>query len=259
VKQEQSPVFPRVMTSALLVTSLLVLLLNDWYLKQAYGNWLTGKLSDFAGIMLLSLVLFALAPLRIRASALMVCMLFTFWKSEYSEPLIAAVQSAGVTQFGRVVDYTDLVALAMVPLSIWYFSVLRARLTSLTTFRRTLAVPALVVACLAMTASTTTFSSKLSLELEGARGPEQIEREAIVAAIRTVAEKYNMECWQCPEPEKEGTFFGYPNFIHYSFGRDKKVSIKVRTFDYKPLHREIVRALERELKPYSRRVDITEK
>ena len=35
--------------------TLAILLLNDFILKDLYGNWLTGKLSDFAGLFVFSL------------------------------------------------------------------------------------------------------------------------------------------------------------------------------------------------------------
>ena len=36
------------------IIGLSVLLLNDFYLKAAYGNFVTGKLSDFAGLPIFS-------------------------------------------------------------------------------------------------------------------------------------------------------------------------------------------------------------
>ncbi len=41
--------------------AVVVLAVNDHYLKSEYGNWLTGKLSDFAGLIVLAVVISALA------------------------------------------------------------------------------------------------------------------------------------------------------------------------------------------------------
>jgi hypothetical protein len=39
------------------ILSIAILILNDHVLKGAYGNWLTGKLSDFAGLVFFPLLL----------------------------------------------------------------------------------------------------------------------------------------------------------------------------------------------------------
>lgn len=45
------------------LAALCTLGLNDHYLKAAYGNWLTGKLSDFAGLIFFPLFLLAVLEL----------------------------------------------------------------------------------------------------------------------------------------------------------------------------------------------------
>lgn len=47
---------------------LVLLLVNDHFLKVEYSGWLTGKLSDVAGLVLLPFVLLALADLAAMAS-----------------------------------------------------------------------------------------------------------------------------------------------------------------------------------------------
>ena len=44
------------------IIGLIVLLTNDHYLKLEYSNWLTGKLSDFIGVLILPMVLTYLFP-----------------------------------------------------------------------------------------------------------------------------------------------------------------------------------------------------
>ncbi len=39
------------------IASIVVLLINDQYLKYAYTSWLTGKLSDFAGLVFFPILL----------------------------------------------------------------------------------------------------------------------------------------------------------------------------------------------------------
>ncbi|WP_434656468.1 hypothetical protein [Chromobacterium violaceum] len=44
------------------LASLSLLLANDWWLKQHHPGWLSGKLSDFAGLALAGLLAQALWP-----------------------------------------------------------------------------------------------------------------------------------------------------------------------------------------------------
>lgn len=97
-----------------LILSLGLLLLNDFYLKGQFGNWVTGKLSDIAGLFLFPLVFTALFPKRIRAIHLGTAAAFVLFKSPLATPLIGAWNSMGALHIGRVVDATDLLALPMV-------------------------------------------------------------------------------------------------------------------------------------------------
>ncbi|MDR6804620.1 hypothetical protein J2Y45_003072 [Dyadobacter sp. BE34] len=93
-----------------------LLLVNDFYLKQAYTNFWTGKMSDFAGLFIFP---YFLAAFRIKSAKeiyLISALLFVFWKSEFSQFLIEFVRSEGIG-VNRVVDYTDLMALLILPVS----------------------------------------------------------------------------------------------------------------------------------------------
>jgi len=46
------------------IIAVLLLVLNDWYLKETCPNVLTGKLSDFAGLFAFPFLLSALFPRR---------------------------------------------------------------------------------------------------------------------------------------------------------------------------------------------------
>lgn len=102
------------------IICLTLLLLNDFFLKALLRNWFTGKLSDLAGMFIFPLFWIALFPeLKIRiyvATAL--C--FIFWKSAFSDLLINTWNDAVPLPIGRTVDYSDLVALTVLPLSYLY-------------------------------------------------------------------------------------------------------------------------------------------
>ncbi|TSJ46378.1 hypothetical protein [Fluviicola chungangensis] len=99
---------------------LFLLLLNDFYLKETYGNWLTGKLSDFAGLFIFPIFLGLFNAKRIQLNYIFSTVFFVFWKSDLSTDFLLLTNQLFHTEFSRVVDYSDLIALSILPLSYWY-------------------------------------------------------------------------------------------------------------------------------------------
>ncbi len=99
--------------------ALILLIVNDQFLKAAYGNWVTGKLSDLAGLVVLpvlvGVVLGAFGLHRRVAAACMTvgawfaAMKLSPWVAEQTELVLEAVTARPST---IVVDPTDLVGLA---------------------------------------------------------------------------------------------------------------------------------------------------
>jgi hypothetical protein len=112
--------WPHLLTSPGFLVALGLLVLNDRYLKDAYGNWFTGKLSDFAGVFALALFMTAWAPRWRTRSHLAVGVAFAAWKSPLATPLLDAWNALSIYPLARVIDPTDLVALMALPLSWWY-------------------------------------------------------------------------------------------------------------------------------------------
>jgi hypothetical protein len=98
--------------------SLLVLLANDFYLKYAYGNWITGKLSDISGLIAFTVFLFAFLPFDRKKIVIGVSLFFIWWKSPLSEPVISFFNTTCSLPVTRVVDYTDLIALCFLPFTL---------------------------------------------------------------------------------------------------------------------------------------------
>ncbi|SDD17237.1 hypothetical protein [Niabella drilacis] len=90
--------------------SVLLLLLNDWFLKPVFHNELTGKLSDFAGLFAFPFFLSVLLPAQKKTVHILTALLFVWWKSDWSQPFIDALNNCYIP-VGRVVDYTDYIAL----------------------------------------------------------------------------------------------------------------------------------------------------
>jgi len=101
------------------IIGLAILILNDHLLKEVFGNWWTGKLSDFAGVLILPMFLKYLFPINTKNSVIITVLFFVFWKSPYSQFIINNINSTGLFTINRVVDYTDFLAFMILPLSIF--------------------------------------------------------------------------------------------------------------------------------------------
>ena len=130
------------LASPLLMAAVAVLVVNDWVLKPAFHNALTGKLSDVAGVAAFALFWAAFFP-RHRLHAFVATAIgFAVWKSPASQPVIDAWNALGWGAIGRVVDWTDLLALAVLPVIYRY----EPRPIAIPRLRRVVG-PAVAMAC----------------------------------------------------------------------------------------------------------------
>lgn len=105
------------------VIGLLLLIFNDFVFKEQFHNGFTGKLSDFAGLFVFPLFWSAFFPRRKTLIYVSTAVLFVFWKSVYSQFLIEGWNSLPFFGIQRTVDYTDLWALLILPLSYSYSNI----------------------------------------------------------------------------------------------------------------------------------------
>ena len=110
----------KILTSLWFLIGLAILLLNDFIFKELYGNWLTGKLSDFAGLFIFPLFWTALFPKNKNRIFLSTALFFIFWKSPYSEPLLDFWDNYMLIKIARVIDFSDLIALLVLPIAFQY-------------------------------------------------------------------------------------------------------------------------------------------
>jgi hypothetical protein len=129
------------------VIALITLALNDHFLKAAFGNFITGKLSDVAGMVVLPLLLAYLFP-RLKTNAVWMSMLlFTFWKLPLSQSSIDFINHYIPVSIGRVIDIGDFIAFIAIPLS--YYIIKEHPLLNLLILQRVRFSPAwLVVPCI---------------------------------------------------------------------------------------------------------------
>ena len=106
------------LTSVSFLICLVLLLINDLYLKAAFHNGFTGKLSDFCGLFIFPIFWAAFLPKRKKEVFFLTALLFVYWKSDYASSLILFFGRHFFT-IHRVVDPTDLVALIALPFA-WY-------------------------------------------------------------------------------------------------------------------------------------------
>ena len=108
------------LTDKVFLFGLLCLLTNDLILKYQIGGFITGKLSDISGLFIFPFfwsILFERHHLRIY---LFTALIFVIWKTPLSTDLLSWTNNNLGTGFARVVDYTDLAALSVLPISYHY-------------------------------------------------------------------------------------------------------------------------------------------
>lgn len=143
------------LTSPSFTVAVALLLLNDWVLKAAVANGLTGKLSDFAGLFAFTLFWTAIFPRHRDAVFMLTAAGFAVWKSPLSDAPLAAWNALGLWPLARVIDYTDWAAVAVLGPSYWTARRYAARMaTSPPPLRRR--VTAVGIAALSIIAFTAT-------------------------------------------------------------------------------------------------------
>lgn len=109
------------------LTCLAILLANDWWLKAAQPGWISGKLSDFAGIVVfaatISTVLLWLGFERRKAAysgavAAGTALVTVKLSSSAASAVVAVLETTTRTGHTIVADPTDLLALAALPLAV---------------------------------------------------------------------------------------------------------------------------------------------
>ncbi len=110
----------RSLTSHPFLFALLLLLANDLFLKEAFHNLWTGKISDFAGVFVFPIFWAVLFPRYKKAIILLTAAGFVFWKSPYSQELIEGWNRSLLFDVGRVVDMSDLLALSVLPFTYFH-------------------------------------------------------------------------------------------------------------------------------------------
>jgi len=195
--------------SPLLLLAVALLLLNDLVLKAVLHNWLTGKLSDFAGLAAFTIFFCAIWPRQVWRVGGCVAVFFVFWKSPYSQGLIDFANTVAPFPVGRTVDYSDLIALPVV----WLVCRNVDRLPVLALGR--VGVWLTAGLCLfAFTATSYMDSYRPSTSFDIAEPPNQAVSETDLQSLfDRIAEQYGMQCSSCRSISVGRFYFGGPSHL----------------------------------------------
>ena len=112
----------KLLTDKLFLLGLIILLTNDFIFKYEVGGLITGKLSDISGLFIFPFfwsVLFERHRLNIY---ILTTLTFILWKLPLSTDIINIMNQVVGTNFYRVIDYTDLLTIIVIPFSYRYLN-----------------------------------------------------------------------------------------------------------------------------------------
>jgi len=98
------------------ITGILILFVNDQFLKFKFPGLITGKLSDVCGIIIFPLLLTYIFPKLQEKSIWVAMLIFAYWKSEYSQNLIDFYNRFSPIETSRIIDYFDLLVFILLPI-----------------------------------------------------------------------------------------------------------------------------------------------
>jgi hypothetical protein len=208
--------------------ALAVLIVNDALLKQAFPGLITGKLSDFAGIAVVALPLFAAFPRHARAIYLPLGGAFLWWKSPASGAFISYMNEVQPLKIARVIDYSDLAALAILPVCAKFVAHEPDSLVKPDALRRWVLPPVLVAALFGVMATSYSPAVRKDFEVRALESSAPFPRDGIVEAITEVARSRGLKPAKPNPPHWEGAFEGRGVLLTYTFKGATEVAVGIQ-------------------------------
>lgn len=218
----------RVVTTWPFLASVLVMVINDAWLKGAYPGIVSGKLSDFAGIAVVSFLLVAAQPRRARLIHAVIILGFAWWKSPLSQPAIDAANVLLPLPVGRAVDYSDLLALSIIPLCTPVTANPTAYQIPGLTFRKLLFAPIVALTSFGLMA-TSVIRVQQDYQIRRLESSGPLDRQLVADTVSRVARTHGLECVSCDAPMISAKFEGSRTYLEYSFVGDHTISFKVQS------------------------------
>ncbi len=209
------------------VLSLAVLLINDRLLKQAYPGLITGKLSDFAGLAVVAMPLFAAFPRHARTIYLALAGAFLWWKSPASDGFIAFLNEVQPLRMVRTVDYWDLVALAVLP-ACAKFAASQPRSFATKASLRRWVLPPVLAATVFGVMGTSSIGPRRDFAVRTVESSSPFPRDSIVEVIEEIAKKRGLKRQNANAPHWDGAFSGRDIFLTYSFPSPNEVAVGIQ-------------------------------
>ena len=128
-------------------------------------------------------------------------MLFALWKSPLSQSVIDAVNALGILRYGRVIDYTDLIALVMVPVAV---PTLRHCLNR-SAGRFLISMP-IATLTLASILGTSAIMPLHEYTLRSVDPDERLDLDHAYGFVGLVARRNGLECVECDRNELQGIY-----------------------------------------------------
>jgi len=215
-----------VLTTWPFVACLLALIVNDGWLKAAYPGLLTGKLSDFSGVGVVSLLILSIQPCRRPFAYGLIITTFSWWKSPFSQPAIDAVNAHLSVTIGRVVDYSDLAALLAIPACTVVISRLPLFTIPWLELRRALQIPIVALVAIGLMA-TTIIRVRQDYDVRQPVGAAKLDQAKIAEIFADVAKEFRLKCKDCTSSTSERHYVGRAIWLTYAFSEDSTLSFQV--------------------------------
>lgn len=208
---------PSLLLHPFFIACLLLLLLNDFILKATFHNWLTGKLSDVAGLAAFALFFTSTMPRHKGGVYIITALLFMWWKSPLAQPLIQLCHAAHIP-FTRVVDYSDYLALLVLPVAWLCKPVI---INSLHKKLATYSAGAISVFAFCATSLPYRFLPTSPTGIEGRRFVNTpITLQQVAKKLDSMGIQYTIDSFNVyPETSFNNYFRGYRNNMQYFYKR----------------------------------------
>lgn len=108
------------LSSRLFILGLILLLSNDFIFKPLFHNYLTGKISDFAGLFIFPYFFSVFFIRKAKYIYLLTGICFVLWKSPAADVFINWWNAHIFFPIDRTIDYSDLAGLVVLPFSYYY-------------------------------------------------------------------------------------------------------------------------------------------
>jgi hypothetical protein len=176
-----------IMTTWPFLVSLFLLIINDCLLKSLYPSFITGKLSDFSGLAVVGMLIFSIFPQKKLFNYVAIALFFVWWKSPLSDAAIMIInQVVSPLKMGRVIDYTDIFALMVLPVSSFVVNNYKQFQIKSPQLKKMLQIPIFTITIFSIMA-TSSIPNRQSYLIRNGNPTNKIKQDEISQTITAIA------------------------------------------------------------------------